>query len=72
MRLDVVAHRRAGSDAGDNYLRRCELDVARTARGVTERWTLTLPTPSSLLVDPVAGRAWLAMSRWRGPLRLVG
>lgn len=72
VRLDVVAHRWAGIDAGAGYLRRCELDVARTARGVTDRWTLTLPTPDGPLVDPVEGRARPATSTRRGPLRLVG
>ncbi|MGN7704961.1 hypothetical protein [Cellulosimicrobium sp. 22601] len=72
VRLDVVAHRWTGTDAGDGYLRRCELDVVRTARGVTDRWTLTLPTPGGLLVDPIEGSARLATSTRRGPLRLVG
>lgn len=72
MRLDIVAHQWAGTDAGDGYLRRCEFDVARTARGVTAQWTLTLPTTGGLLVEPVEGRARLATSRRRGPLRLVG
>ncbi len=70
VRLDAVTHRWTGTDAGSGYLRRCELDVARTARGVTDRWTLTLPTPGALLVDPVKGRARPAPGR--GPLRLVG
>ncbi len=56
VRLDVVAHRWAGTDAGDGFLRRCELAVARTARGITDRWTLTLATPGGPLVDPVVGR----------------
>ncbi|WP_175010198.1 hypothetical protein [Cellulosimicrobium sp. TH-20] len=72
VRLDVVAHRWAGTDAGGGYLRRCELDVARTARGVTDRWTLTLPAPGGLLVEPVEGQARPAASIRRGPLRLVG
>ncbi|MFJ4233851.1 hypothetical protein [Cellulosimicrobium cellulans] len=70
--LDVVGHRWSGTGAGGGYLRRCELDVARTARGITDRWTLTLPTPGGLLADPVEGQARLAVSRRRGPLRLVG
>ena len=72
VRLAVVAHRWAGTDAGAGYLRRCELDVARTARGATDRWTLTLPTPGSSLVEPVEGQARHATSTRRGPLRLVG
>ena len=72
VRLDVVAHRWAGTDAGDGYLRRCELDVTRTARGVTDRWTLTLPAPGGLLVDPVEGQARPAAQARRAPLRLVG
>jgi hypothetical protein len=71
-RLDVVAHRWSGTDAGGGYLRRCEVDVARTARGVTDRWTLTLPTPGGSLVEPVEGQARPAASIRRGPLRLVG
>ncbi|SMF13381.1 hypothetical protein L603_002800000490 [Cellulosimicrobium cellulans J34] len=72
VRLDVVTHRWGGTDAGDGYLRRCELDVARTARGTTDRWTLTLPTPGSLLVDPLEGQARPAAQVRRAPLRLVG
>ncbi|MFF8345769.1 hypothetical protein ACF049_05405 [Cellulosimicrobium funkei] len=72
VRLDVVAHRWSGTNAGDGYLRRCELDVARTARGITDRWTLTLPTPGSLLVDPVKGQARPAARARHAPLRLVG
>lgn len=72
VRLDVVAHRWTGIDAGDGYLRRCELDVARTARGVTDRWRLTLSTPGGLLVDPVEGQARPAARGRRTPLRLVG
>jgi len=72
VRLDVVAHRWAGADAGDGYLRRCDLDVARTARGVTDRWTLTLPTPGSSLVEPIEGQARPAGQAQRTPLRLVG
>lgn len=72
VRLDVVAHRWAGTDAGDGYLRRCELDVARTARGITDRWTLTLPAPAGPLVDPVEGSARPAQSTRNAPLRLVG
>nr|WP_157837966.1 hypothetical protein [Cellulosimicrobium sp. MM] len=37
VRLDVVERRWAGPDRGAGYLRRCELDVARTARGMTDR-----------------------------------
>ncbi|QUC00403.1 hypothetical protein [Cellulosimicrobium cellulans] len=72
VRLDVVAHRWSGTDAGGGYLRRCELDVARTARGTTDRWTLTLPAPGGLLVDPVEGQARPAARARRAPLRLVG
>ncbi|MFE6234661.1 hypothetical protein [Cellulosimicrobium sp. NPDC057862] len=72
VRLDVVAHRRSGTDAGDGYLRRCELNVARTARGITDRWTLTLPTPGGLLVEPVEGQARPATLTRPWPLRLVG
>ena len=72
VRLDVVAHRWAGADRGAGYLRRCELDVARTARGMTDRWTLTLPMPGSPLVDAVQGQARPAASTRRTPLRLVG
>ena len=72
VRLDVVAHRWSGTGAGDGYLRRCELDVARTARGITDRWTLTLPTPGGLLVEPVEGQARLATSTRRERLHLVG
>ncbi|MFI2567491.1 hypothetical protein ACH473_03405 [Cellulosimicrobium funkei] len=57
MRLDVVKHRWAGTYIGDDYLRHSELDVARTACGITERGTLTLPTPGGLLVDPAQGQA---------------
>ena len=72
-RLDVVEHRWSGVDGGGGYLRRCELDVARTARGVTDRWTVTLPMPAGPLVDAVAGHARPATpSAGRGPLRLVG
>ncbi|MFJ2521266.1 hypothetical protein ACIOWF_20050 [Cellulosimicrobium cellulans] len=71
VRLDVVAHRWAGTDAGDGYLRRCELDVARTARGVTDRWTLTLPMPGGPLVSPVRGQARPAAPTRRTALRLV-
>lgn len=70
VRLDVVAHRWSGVDQGGGYLRRCELDVARTERGVTDRWALTLPSPASLLVAAVASQARPAASR-RAPLRLV-
>lgn len=72
VRLDVVAHRWAGANAGDGYLRRCNLDVARTARGVTDRWTLTLPTPGSSLVEPIEGQARPFGQARRTPLRLVG
>jgi len=72
VRLDVVAHRWSGTDGGGGYLRRCELDVARTARGVTDRWTLTLPMPGGPLVEPIKGQARPAASTQRGPLRLVG
>ena len=70
VRLDVVAHRWSGLDRGDGYLRRCELDVARTARGVTDRWTLTLPMPGGVLVDAVEGEARPVATR-RTALRLV-
>jgi len=72
VRLDVVAHRWSGTDAGGGYLRRCELDVARTARGATDRWTLTLPTPGGLLVDPIEGQARPAARARGASLRLVG
>ncbi|TFF04408.1 hypothetical protein [Cellulosimicrobium funkei] len=73
VRLDVVEHRWSGVDGGGGYLRRCELDVARTARGVTDRWTVTLPMPAGPLVDSVAGHARpAAPPARRGPLRLVG
>jgi len=71
VRLAVVAQRWTGVDHGAGYLRRCELDIARTARGITDRWTLTLPRPGSALVDAVEGEARPATTR-RGPLRLVG
>lgn len=71
VRLDVVGHRWAGTEAGDGYLRQCELDVARTARGITDRWTLTLPTPAGLLLDAIEGRARRAASVGSTPLRLV-
>ena len=70
VRLDVVAHRWSGLDRGDGYLRRCELDVARTARGVMDRWTLTLPMTGTALVDAVEGEARPVASR-RTALRLV-
>ncbi len=70
VRLDVVAHRWSGLDRGDGYLRRCELDVARTARGVTDRWTLTFPMPGGVLVDAVEGEARPVATR-RTALRLV-
>ncbi|MEL7978349.1 hypothetical protein AAG589_20960 [Isoptericola sp. F-RaC21] len=44
LRLHATA-RWSGVDAGAGYLRHCELDVDRQARGRTERWTLTLPMP---------------------------
>ncbi|GLY58880.1 MULTISPECIES: hypothetical protein [Cellulosimicrobium] len=72
VRLDVVERRWAGPDRGAGYLRRCELDVARTARGMTDRWTLTLPMPGSPLVDAVDGQARPAASTRRTRLRLVG
>jgi len=71
VRLAVVAQRWTGVDHGAGYLRRCELDIARTARGITDRWTLTLPRPGSALVDAVEGEARPATTR-RAPLRLVG
>ncbi|WP_251151319.1 hypothetical protein [Cellulosimicrobium sp. Marseille-Q4280] len=71
VRLEVAAHRWSGTDRGERYLRRCELDVARTTRGATDRWTLTLPTPGGALVDPVQGQARPARAR-RDTLRLVG
>lgn len=70
VRLDVTAHRWSGVDRGGGYLRRCELDVTRTARGVTDRWALTLPSPAGLLVGAVEGQASPASWR-RSPLRLV-
>ncbi len=72
VRLDVVTHHWAGTDRGAGYLRSCELGVARTANGRTDRWTLTLPTPGSLLVAPEEGQARPAASTRRAPLRLVG
>lgn len=72
VRLDVVGRRWAGPDHGAGYLRRCELDVARTANGMTDRWTLTIPTPGGLLVDAVEGKAQPTTSTRRAPLRLVG
>ncbi|MBE9924840.1 hypothetical protein G8C93_02900 [Cellulosimicrobium cellulans] len=72
VRLEVVRHRWSGTDAGGGYLRRCELSVARTAHGVTDRWTLTLPTPGGLLVDATKGEARPAAAQRRTPLRLVG
>ncbi|WP_170963551.1 hypothetical protein [Cellulosimicrobium cellulans] len=70
VRLAVTSRRWSGIDRGDGYLRRCELDVARGARGVTDRWTLTLPSPAGLLVEAVEGEARPVASR-RAPLRLV-
>ena len=71
VRLDVTARRWSGVDRGGRYLRRCELDVARTARGATQAWTLTLPTPGDVLVEPIEGSARPLVAR-RGGLRLVG
>lgn len=71
IRLEVTAHRWSGVERGDRYLRRCELDVERTTRGSLDRWTLTLPMPGGLLVEPVAGEARPARAR-RAALRLVG
>jgi hypothetical protein len=72
VRLDVVAHRWSGADQGAGYLRRCELDVTRTAHGATDRWTLTLPMSGGPLVDATEGQARPAASTRRTPLRLVG
>ena len=72
VRLDVVACRWSGTDARGGCLRRCELDVARTAHGATDRWTLTLPTPGGFLAAPVEGQARPAAQVRRTPLRLVG
>lgn len=72
IRLDAVEHRWAGPNHGAGYLRRCELDIARTANGMTDRWTLTLPTPGDLLVGPIEGQARPAAQVRRAPLRLVG
>lgn len=72
VRLDVVAHRWSGTDAGGGYLRRCELDVARTARGVTDRWTLALPTPAGPFVEAIEGEVRPAAPQQRTPLRMVG
>ncbi len=72
VRLNVGPHRWAGTDRGAGYLRSCELDVAHTANGMTDRWTLTLPTPGGLLVDAAEGKARPAVSTHRAPLRLVG
>ncbi|MFJ2521364.1 hypothetical protein ACIOWF_20545 [Cellulosimicrobium cellulans] len=72
VRIDVVAHRWSGPCAGGGYLRRCELDVARTAHGATDRWTLTLPTPGGPVVDAIKGQARPAAAQRRAPLRLVG
>lgn len=71
MRLDAIAYRWSGVDAGNGYLRRCELDVARTARGTTDRWTITLPARGGLLVDGLEGEARPAAAQRRAPLRLV-
>ncbi|GED11303.1 hypothetical protein CCE02nite_33020 [Cellulosimicrobium cellulans] len=72
VRLEVVAHRWSGTDHGAGYLRRCELDVARTANSGTDRWTLTLPTPGEPLVAATEGRARGAATDSQPRLRLVG
>ena len=62
LRLDAAA-RWSGVDAGAGYLKRCELDVDRKARGHTERWTLTLPMPDLDPFNPAqAGAARRARS----------
>ncbi|WP_454730375.1 hypothetical protein [Cellulosimicrobium protaetiae] len=72
VRLDVVAHRWSGADQGAGHLRRCELDIARTANGGTDRWTLTLPTPGETLVAATEGRARRAATDSQPRLRLMG
>lgn len=71
VRLDVEAHRWSGVDRGSAYLRRCELEVARTIRGTTDRWTLTLSNGEGPhgLVEP--GNARLRQASGSAPLRLV-
>ena len=71
VRLEVAAHRWSGVDRGGRYLRRCKLDVARVSQGVTDRWTLVLPSPGGPLVEGVPGEARPMLAR-RGALRLVG
>ena len=73
LRLDAAA-RWSGVDAGAGYLKRCELDVDRKARGHAERWTLTLPIPELDPFNPArAGSARRVRSDSRGsrPLRAV-
>ncbi|MFJ2301062.1 hypothetical protein [Oerskovia paurometabola] len=71
VRLDVDTHRWSGVDHGSSYLRRCELEVTRTLRGNTDRWTLTLPSPGSSLGPGQAGQARPRRSSEPAPLRLV-
>jgi len=73
VRLDAVAHRWVDPGAGGAHLRCRELDLARTALGITDRWMLTLSTLGGLLIDPIEGRARAAAPTTpRAPLSLVG
>lgn len=71
VRLDVDGHRWSGVDHGSSYLRRCELEVTRTLRGNTDRWTVTLPSPGSALGPGQAGEARPRLASELAPLRLV-
>lgn len=64
----------SGVDVGAGYLKRCELDVDRQARGRPERWTLTLPMPRLDPFNPAhPGTARRAIpGRRSAPLRAVG
>ncbi|MGW8566689.1 hypothetical protein [Isoptericola sp. NPDC055881] len=73
LRLHATA-RWSGVDLGAGYLKRCELDVDRQARGRPERWTLTLPMPELDAFNPAQpGTARRAVPGRRGaPLQAVG
>lgn len=71
VRLDVEARRWSGVDHGSAYLRRCELEVARTIRGTTDRWTLTLSNRQGPHGPVEPGNARLRQTSGSARLRLV-